>query len=105
LDYLAARQAGDGHYRYSESSDQTPVWGTRHVLVAVAGKSLPIAPPPREKEKSGVSSAKAAPVPPGVGPGSAAPSVPTEPLESVPPVSGSGGVPSAPPSSGSPGQG
>ncbi len=105
LDFLAARQAGDGHYRYSESSDQTPVWVTSQILVAVAGKSLPIAPPPREKEKSGVSSAKAAPLAPGVGPGSAAPSVPEGPLESVPPVSGSDGAPSAPPSSGSPGQG
>ncbi len=35
LDYLAARQAADGHYRYSESSDQTPVWVTGQVLVAV----------------------------------------------------------------------
>jgi hypothetical protein len=105
LDYLAARQAGDGHYRYSESRDQTPVWVTSQVLVAVAGKSLPIAPPPREQEKSGLSSGKAAPLPPGVGSGSAPPAVPTEPLESVPPVSGSGGAPSAPPSSGSPGGG
>lgn len=47
LDYLAKRQADDGHYRYSSSSDQTPVWVTAQVLVAVAGKSLPLAPPPR----------------------------------------------------------
>ena len=31
------RQAADGHYRYSASSDQTPVWVTGQVLVAVAG--------------------------------------------------------------------
>ena len=28
LDYLASVQARDGHYRYSGSSDQTPVWVT-----------------------------------------------------------------------------
>jgi hypothetical protein len=106
LDYLAARQAGDGHYRYSESSDQTPVWVTSQVLVAVAGKSLPIVPPPREKEKTAVSPSKSVPLPPSVSPGSAAPSVPAEPLESVPPVAGSGGEPGAPPSSPGPaGQG
>lgn len=47
-DYLAARQAGDGHYRYSKSSDQTPVWVTGQALAAAAGKPLPIPPPPRE---------------------------------------------------------
>lgn len=50
LDYLTARQQPDGHYRYSKSSDQTPVWVTSQVLVAVAGKSLPVSPPPREPE-------------------------------------------------------
>jgi energy-coupling factor transport system substrate-specific component len=98
LDYLAALQADDGHYRYSESSDQTPVWVTSQVLVAVAGESLPIAPPAREKEKTSVSPSKSVPLPPSVGPGSAAPSVPQAPLESAPPTSGGGGVPSAPPS-------
>jgi energy-coupling factor transport system substrate-specific component len=47
-EYLAAQQASDGHYRYSKSSDQTPVWVTGQVLVAAAGRSLPIPPPPRE---------------------------------------------------------
>ncbi len=51
LDYLTARQAPDGHIRYSRSSDQTPIWVTGQALVAVAGKSFPIAavarkPPP-----------------------------------------------------------
>ena len=67
LDYLAARQAGDGHYRYSDSSDQTPVWVTGEVLVAVAGDALPIAPPPREKKPTTVSPSKTAPPPPGIG--------------------------------------
>ncbi len=47
-DYLAARQDSDGHFRYSSSSDQTPVWVTGQVLPAVAGKAFPISPPPRE---------------------------------------------------------
>jgi Prenyltransferase and squalene oxidase repeat len=47
-DYLTARQASDGHYRYSKSSDQTPVWVTGEVLVAAAGSYFPIAAPPRE---------------------------------------------------------
>jgi Prenyltransferase and squalene oxidase repeat len=98
LDYLAARQASDGHYRYSQSSDQTPVWVTGQVLVAVAGKALPISPPPREKQPAAVSPSKAAPTPPGVGEGGAAPAAPAAPTESVPPSTGSGGVPSAPPS-------
>jgi energy-coupling factor transport system substrate-specific component len=55
LDYLAAQQAADGHYRYSASKDQTPVWVTGEVLVATAGKSLPIAPPPREAQPTGIS--------------------------------------------------
>jgi hypothetical protein len=44
LDYLASVQAADGHYRYSSSSDQTPVWVTGQALMAVAGKALPLAP-------------------------------------------------------------
>jgi len=43
LDYIAENQAANGHYRYSKSSDQTPVWVTGQVLVAVAGKYFPIA--------------------------------------------------------------
>jgi energy-coupling factor transport system substrate-specific component len=47
LDYLAARRAADGHYRYSSSSDQTPVWVTGQVLVAAKLKPFPLAPVPR----------------------------------------------------------
>jgi len=47
LDYLAGNQAGDGHYRYSAQSDQTPVWVTGQVVVATAEKHLPLAAPPR----------------------------------------------------------
>jgi energy-coupling factor transport system substrate-specific component len=49
LDYLAARQDADGHYRYSDSSDQTPVWVTGQVLTAVAGESFPVPAVPRTK--------------------------------------------------------
>ncbi len=98
LDYLAARQASDGHYRYSESSDQTPVWVTGQVLVAVAGDSLPIAPPPRQQTPTTVSPSKTAPPPPVGG------TSPPEEFESVPPTSsgvpsaGGSGAPTAPPS-------
>jgi energy-coupling factor transport system substrate-specific component len=44
LDYLAAHRARDGHYRYSSSSDQTPVWVTGQVLAAVKLKPFPLAP-------------------------------------------------------------
>jgi Prenyltransferase and squalene oxidase repeat len=52
LDYLAARQAADGHYRYSASSDQTSVWVTGQVLAAVAGDSFPISKVPRRAQPS-----------------------------------------------------
>jgi prenyltransferase beta subunit len=44
LDYLDARQETDGHYRYSPSSDQTPVWVTAQALVATVGDAFPISP-------------------------------------------------------------
>jgi energy-coupling factor transport system substrate-specific component len=47
LHYLTAHQARDGHFRYSTSSDQTPVWVTGQVLVAVSLDPLPIAAIPR----------------------------------------------------------
>jgi energy-coupling factor transport system substrate-specific component len=94
LDYLAARQADDGHYRYSESSDQTPVWVTAQALVAVAGDSLPIAPPPREKTKATVSPSTA--VPPAQSTETVPPS--TEPVPETGGTAGAGGgVPTAPP--------
>ena len=48
LDYLAAVQARDGHYRYSSSSDQTPVWVTGQALMAVRGAAFPLAPVARQ---------------------------------------------------------
>jgi len=86
LDYLAAQQADDGHYRYSASKDQTPVWVTGEVLVATAGKSLPIAPPPRQPEPTTVSPSKSVSPAPSTAPG-IAPSG-----ESLGEPSGAGGI-------------
>ncbi len=47
LDYLASVRARDGHYRYSSSTDQTPVWVTGQAVVAVNGKAFPLAAVPR----------------------------------------------------------
>jgi energy-coupling factor transport system substrate-specific component len=47
LAYLTAHQSRDGHFRYSGRSDQTPVWVTGQVLVAVALDPLPLAAVPR----------------------------------------------------------
>jgi MYXO-CTERM domain-containing protein len=47
FDYLDARQSSDGHYRYSAASDQTPVWVTGQVLIAVSRDTFPIAAVPR----------------------------------------------------------
>jgi energy-coupling factor transport system substrate-specific component len=57
--YLAARQAGDGHYRYSASSDQTPVWVTSQVLLAVSRKTFPLATVPRAPESASAGGAVA----------------------------------------------
>ena len=47
LDYLSARQSGDGHFRYSKQSDQTPAWVTAQALVPLYGKTYPIAASPK----------------------------------------------------------
>ena len=52
LDYLATVQARDGHYRYSASSDQTPVWVTGQVLLAANGAAFPLAPVARSTASS-----------------------------------------------------
>ncbi len=44
FDYLSKRQRGDGHYTYSASSDQTPVWVTGQALVAVRREAFPVRP-------------------------------------------------------------
>ena len=47
LSYLDSTQARDGHYRYSSSSDQTPVWVTGQALMAVNSAAFPLNPVPR----------------------------------------------------------
>jgi hypothetical protein len=54
FDYLAARQAADGHYRYSATSDQTPVWVTGQALLATARKAFPLPTIPRASQPGGV---------------------------------------------------
>jgi energy-coupling factor transport system substrate-specific component len=103
-DYLSHRQASNGHYRYSKSSDQTPVWVTSQVLVAASNAHLPISPPAREPKPAtnkastgGLSStstgstenapsigqAEIPPTPPGVSP--ASPAAPNSGSPGVPP--------------------
>jgi len=53
LDYLAARQAGDGHVAYSEASDQTPVWVTAQAAGAMAEEAFPPAVVARAPEGGG----------------------------------------------------
>jgi len=50
-DYLKRRQRSDGHYEYSSSSDQTPVWVTAQGLAAAAGIEFPIAAVKRAPKK------------------------------------------------------
>ncbi len=47
LDYLAARQRGDGSYAYNSASAQTPVWVTSQAALAVSREALPVEPVPR----------------------------------------------------------
>jgi Prenyltransferase and squalene oxidase repeat len=51
-EYLSHLQQGDGHYRYSKASDQTPVWVTAYSTMAAASQDFPVPPPPREPKPS-----------------------------------------------------
>ena len=44
--YLEGLMGASGSVRYSRTSSQTPVWVTAQALAALAGKPLPVAPPP-----------------------------------------------------------
>jgi energy-coupling factor transport system substrate-specific component len=87
LDYLSARQESDGHYRYSTSSDQTPVWVTGQVLAATAGQSFPVTPAPRQPQPK----AKSTPAPQGAAPGTKSSPVPTAPPSTFPDLPGTSG--------------
>jgi Prenyltransferase and squalene oxidase repeat len=94
LDYIAAQQADDGHYRYSKQSDQTPIWVTSYGITATAEKHFPIAAPPRApKPKVSASQANTGGLIPGLTPETTptVPSTPSVPLPSQSPSTGSGG--------------
>jgi energy-coupling factor transport system substrate-specific component len=115
LDYLASAQARDGHYRYSSSTDQTPVWVTGQALLAVNGMPFPLAPVPRAvsdgagvtgsstvkrgsaKTPAGTASAKAGERAKATATTPAAPSGPADPIPFAPASStrdgGGGGLP------------
>ncbi len=104
LEYLAARQAEDGHYRYSAASDQTPVFVTAQALAAVGGEAFPVTPvarrrsvptPPPPSAVPPSDSSPSAPLPPTAG------STPQELFESL----GGGDGGSIPPSGGGSGSG
>jgi len=57
LDYLAARQRGDGRYSYSKTSDQTPVWVTAQALTGVAEQPFPLEAVPSAVEDANEDSA------------------------------------------------
>ncbi len=106
-EFLAKHQEADGPYRYSSSSNQTPIWVTGEVLVAVAEDHYPISPPARVPEPK--TTQAGSPETSGVPPSTVSPSAKLEspivtPSETA---SGSGGSPpghSAPSGQGGAGQ-
>jgi energy-coupling factor transport system substrate-specific component len=75
-EYLEDNQAGDGHYRYSSKSDQTPVWVTGQVMVAASEKYLPLeavprAPKPKTPKPTPAPTPEPAPLPESVTGGAA----------------------------------
>jgi hypothetical protein len=94
LSYLAKVRAADGHYRYSSSSDQTPVWVTGQVLTAVDGKPYPIAAVPRSAPAPAVNPAPAAAPTGGTAPGK------TPPASSAPTGGATAPAPAAAPATG-----
>jgi Prenyltransferase and squalene oxidase repeat len=87
LDFIAGLQEADGHYRYSGSSDQTPVWVTGEVLVAASREVFPVAVAPRIPE------------PPPPPPPAPTPSIDPGAFESVPVPESAIPPPAAPPAS------
>ncbi len=62
FDYLSARQAADGHYRYSRASDQTPVWVTAQALLATERAAFPLQRVPRQAAAGGTAGGRGAAV-------------------------------------------
>jgi prenyltransferase/squalene oxidase-like repeat protein len=59
LAYLEGLMGASGSVRYSRTSSQTPVWVTAQALAALAGKPLPVAPPPASPALAGTRHAPA----------------------------------------------
>lgn len=95
LDYLSARQAADGHFAYSSSSDRTPVWVTGQALAGAVAKSFPVPAPPRRPAPGPTVSHNAGGTP---GP-------PIIPSAGVPPEGGLGALPGEGGKPGAPGAG
>jgi hypothetical protein len=55
--YLLRLQRRDGSVAYSSTSSQTPVWVTAQALMALEGKSLPLAAVPRKTSRARASAA------------------------------------------------
>jgi prenyltransferase beta subunit len=72
VDYLRSLIAADGHVRYARGSDESPTWVTGEALMALEGKSLPVAAPAR----------RVAPAP-SPAPHHAAPATPSHPAASA----------------------
>jgi energy-coupling factor transport system substrate-specific component len=87
-DYLAANQEAAGQYRYSRSSDQTPIWVTGQALVAAAEAHLPLPVPARTPKPKPSSSGASSASPPTSVPSSPAsvPNKPTSNPAAKPPV-------------------
>jgi energy-coupling factor transport system substrate-specific component len=49
LDYIRGLQAGDGSFRYSGGSSQTPVWVTAQAIPALEREAFPLRPVARER--------------------------------------------------------
>ena len=103
LDYMTANQEEDGHFRYSGASDQTPVWVTGQVLVAVAGEVFPVSPAPRAPKPKPARSPAPAPaptepaaIPPAAIPPATLPPSATETPPASPGASPGGAAPAAP---------
>ncbi len=109
-EYIAAQQGKDGHYRYSQSSDQTPVWVTAYAIVAMAGAHYPVSSPPREPQPqpapASVPPSAAAATPPAAAavPTPAPQSTPSSPGGSAGSGAASGSAGSSPGGSTAPGQ-
>jgi hypothetical protein len=57
LAFLRSLMAGDGHVRYSRTSDQTPVWVTAQAVMALDRKPLPLRAAPRRTHRAAAAAA------------------------------------------------